>query len=46
MAIRQASCEVEMVPSLHSNLAGAASAAGGGGLAGTAAGWGACATDF
>jgi hypothetical protein len=52
MAIRQASCELETVPSLHSNLAGAASATGGGlageGLAGTAAGWGAgaCATNF
>jgi hypothetical protein len=49
MAIRQASCELEMVPSLHSNLAGAASATGGG-LAGAAAGWGggagACAIDF
>jgi hypothetical protein len=53
MAIRQASCEVEMVPSLHSNLAGAASATGAGlagGVAGTWAGWdagaGACATNF
>jgi hypothetical protein len=47
IAIRQASCELEMVPSLHSNLAGAASATGGG-LAGAAAGWGAgaCAIDF
>jgi hypothetical protein len=51
MAIRQASCEVEIVPSLHSNLAGAASATGGG-LAGTwaacgaAAGEGACVTNF
>jgi hypothetical protein len=30
MATRQASCELETVPSLHSNLAGAASATGGG----------------
>ncbi len=49
MAIRQASCELEIVPSLHSNLGGAASATGGG-LAGAAAGWGwgagACAIDF
>jgi hypothetical protein len=47
MATRQASCELEIVPSLHSNLAGAASATGGG-VAGTAACWGAgaCATDF
>jgi len=47
MAIWQASCELEIVPSLHSNLAGAASATGGG-MAGAAACWGAgaCATDF
>jgi hypothetical protein len=47
MAIRQASCELEIVPSLHSNLAGAASATGGG-VAGAAAGCGAgaCAIDF
>jgi hypothetical protein len=36
MATRQASCEVEMVPSLHSNLAGPVSATGGG-LSGAAA---------
>jgi hypothetical protein len=35
MAIWQASCELEIVPSLHSNLGGAASASGGG-LAGGA----------
>ena len=52
MAIRQASCELEIVPSLHSNLAGATSATGaglaGGGLAGATAGCGAgpCATNF
>jgi hypothetical protein len=55
MAIRQASCDVEIVPSLHSNLAGAASATGGGlagGFAGAwavwgaAAGAGACVTNF
>jgi hypothetical protein len=47
MAIRQASCELEIVPSLHSNLAGAASAVAGG-FAGAAAGWGAgaCTIDF
>jgi hypothetical protein len=47
MAIRQASCELEIVPSLHSNLAGAASEAAGG-FAVAAAGWGAgaCAIDF
>lgn len=48
MAIRQASCELEIVPSLHSNLEGAAASATGGGLAGAASGWGAgaCAIDF
>lgn len=52
MAIRQASCELEIVPSLHSNLAGATSATGaglaGGELAGATVGWGAgpCATNF
>jgi hypothetical protein len=44
MLTRQASCEVEMVPSLHSNLAGAASATGAdfsAGLSAAAAGCGA-----
>jgi hypothetical protein len=56
MAIWQASCETETVPSLHSNLGVGAASATGGGLAGgggavgdeagTAAGGGACATSF
>jgi hypothetical protein len=52
MAIWQAYCELEIVPSLHSNLAGATSATGaglaGGGLVGATAGWGVgpCATNF
>jgi hypothetical protein len=47
MATRQPSCEIETVPSLHSNLGDAASATGGG-FAGTAACWGAgaCAAGF
>jgi hypothetical protein len=47
MAIWQASCEVEIVPSLHSNLAGAVSATGAG-RSGAAGGCGAdaCATGF
>ena len=55
IAIWQASCELEIVPSLHSNRGGTASATGGG-LAGggvvcvdevcTAAGGGFCATSF
>jgi len=46
MATRQASCEVETVPSLHSNLAGASATLGG--FAATAACWGAgaCAAGF
>jgi hypothetical protein len=56
IAIWQASCELEIVPSLHSNLGVGATSATGGGLAGaeeagvdevgTAAGEGACATSF
>ena len=56
MAIWQASWELEIVPSLHSNRGVGAASATGGGLAGegeavgdgtgTAAGGGACATSF
>jgi hypothetical protein len=51
IAIWQASCELEIVPSLHSNLGVGAASATGGGLAGgdeagTAAGGGVCATSF
>jgi hypothetical protein len=47
MLTRQVSCEFETVPSLHSNLAGAASATGGG-FSSAAACWdaGACAAGF
>ena len=47
MATRQASCELETVPSLHSNLGGAASATGGGfAVAAAGRGAGACAAGF
>jgi hypothetical protein len=45
MLMRQPVCEVEIVPSLHSNLGGGASATGAG-FSSVAACWGACAAGF
>jgi hypothetical protein len=46
MLMRQPDCEVEIVPSLHSNRGGAASATGGAGFSSAAACWGTAAAGF